>query len=75
MKILKSDVLREARCGMKLTQDELAKKIGISRQTLNKIENGREIPNLVILAKMLHVLKLKFDDVINKDYLWKYKNF
>jgi putative transcriptional regulator len=67
--VIKSNVLREARCNMKLTQGELAKKIGISRQTLNKIENGKEIPNLVILAKMLHILKLRFDDVINKDFL------
>lgn len=35
-----------------LTQDQLAKKIGVSRQTINSIEKGRYVPSTVLALKM-----------------------
>lgn len=57
-------VLKKRRKSLKLTQEELAKKVGVSRQAINKIERRREMPSIVVLAKMLKVLDLKFEDVI-----------
>jgi putative transcriptional regulator len=35
-----------------LTQDQLAKKIGVSRQTINSIEKGRYVPSTLLALKM-----------------------
>ena len=34
------------------TQDQLAKEIGVSRQTINSIEKGRYVPSTVLALKM-----------------------
>lgn len=38
-----------------ITQDELAKLIGVSRQTINSIETGRYIPSTVLALKISEV--------------------
>jgi len=38
-----------------LTQDELAKQIGVSRQTINSIEKGRYVPSTVLALKISSV--------------------
>ena len=35
-----------------MTQDDLAKAIGVSRQTINSIESGRYIPSTVLALKI-----------------------
>ena len=40
-----------------LTQEELAKKINISRQMVGLIENNKTIPSVVIALKISKVLK------------------
>lgn len=40
-----------------LTQDELAKKINISRQMIGLIENNKTIPSVEIALKLSKVLK------------------
>ena len=35
-----------------LTQDDLAKKIGVSRQTINSIEANRYVPSTVLALKL-----------------------
>jgi len=35
-----------------LTQEELAKKIGVSRQTISSIEKNRYVPSTVLALKM-----------------------
>ena len=49
--------IRERRKEMGLSQDELAKKCGVSRQTINAIENNKYDPTLSLafsLARELH---------------------
>lgn len=46
------------RAELNLTQDELAKKIGVSRQTINSIEKNRYVPSTI--------LALKIADLFNK---------
>ncbi|MBK7556920.1 MAG: helix-turn-helix domain-containing protein [Chitinophagaceae bacterium] len=39
------------------TQETLAEKIGVSRQSVNSIETGKFIPSTVLALKMAKVLK------------------
>ena len=46
------------------TQEELAKRVGISRQAINAIENDRMSPNLIHAFKITNSLNQKYvDDV------------
>ena len=49
-----------------MTQEELSKKAGISRQTLNYIETGKTV-NITVatLMKLAAVLECKADDLVN----------
>ena len=47
--------LKIERAVKNLTQDELAKIIGVSRQTINSIETGRYIPSTVLALKISEV--------------------
>jgi len=44
--------LKQKRILSNLTQEKLAKKIGISRQSLNAIEAGRSLPSLMLAQKL-----------------------
>lgn len=44
--------IRVERAILKLTQDELAQKIGVSRQTINSIEANRYVPSTVLALKL-----------------------
>ena len=44
--------LKVARAEMDFTQEELAKRIGVSRQTINAIEVGKYVPSTVLALKM-----------------------
>ncbi|MBR9919853.1 MAG: helix-turn-helix transcriptional regulator [Bacteroidetes bacterium] len=44
-----------------LTQEELAQKIGVSRQTINSIEKNRYVPSTVLALKLSAV----FDKPVN----------
>ena len=52
------NTIRNKRKELGLSQEELAKKCGVSRQTVNAIENNKYDPTLALafaLAKELHV--------------------
>ena len=53
-------VLKQRRKSLKVTQEELAKRIGKKRPYISRIENGEDIriSNLLLVANALH---LKFD--------------
>lgn len=48
--------VREAREAKGWTQGELAERIGVSRKTVNTVENGVFIPSTVIALKLAHAL-------------------
>jgi len=45
------------------TQDNLAKKCNVTRQTINAIENNKYDPTLQLAFKIAKVLSVKVDDV------------
>ena len=53
--------LKVERAILDLTQEELATKIGVSRQTINSIEKNRYIPSTVLALKLSRL----FDKPVN----------
>lgn len=52
--------LKEARKRKKLTQSDLAQKIGITKHAIAKYEQGQREPNLEILTKIIDELEIDF---------------
>ncbi|WP_421078500.1 helix-turn-helix transcriptional regulator [Methanothermococcus sp. Ax23] len=46
-----------------LTQDDLAKKLGVSRQTIISIEKGRYDPSLKLAFKIAKFFNVKIEDI------------
>ena len=46
-----------------ITQQELAQKIGVSRQTINAIESNKYVPSTVLVLKMAKLFSKKVDDI------------
>ena len=53
--------IRERRKGMGISQEELAKRCGVSRQTVNAIENNKYDPTLVLAFRLAEVLETTVD--------------
>ena len=49
--------LREERARLSLTQAELATMVGVSRKTINTVENGVFIPSTVLALRLAHALR------------------
>lgn len=45
------------------TQEELARRIGVTRKTVNTIENGIYVPSTVLAIKMARVFGVTVEDV------------
>ena len=56
------NTLKVQRAILDLTQDDLAKKIGVSRQTINSIEKNRYVPSTVLALKLSTVFKISVND-------------
>ncbi|MBL7670772.1 MAG: helix-turn-helix transcriptional regulator [Bdellovibrionaceae bacterium] len=66
------NLLKAHREGDELTQVEMAKKIKLSKQALNDIENGRKIPSIsraVALAKKVGILPELAVELVLQDQL------
>ena len=59
--------IRMYRGKFNLTQDDLSKKIGVSRQTINSIENNRFHPSILLCLKLSKELECKLDDLFSLD--------
>ncbi|WP_412985836.1 helix-turn-helix transcriptional regulator [Pontimicrobium sp. IMCC45349] len=46
------NTIKVERAILSITQDDLAKRIGVSRQTINSIEANRYVPSTVLALKM-----------------------
>ncbi len=55
--------LRELREGRGLTQEELAKVLGVTRQTIIAIERGKYDPSLKLAFKIARFFGVKIEDV------------
>lgn len=55
--------LRDLRTEFNLRQEDLADKVGVSRQTIISIENGRYNPTLMLAYKLARVFGLSIEEV------------
>ncbi len=60
--ILKNRI-RDARKEAKMSQAELAKAAGVSRQTINSIENGQFSPTAKLALILCTILDRKFEEL------------
>ena len=57
--------LKEIRGARDLTQAELAELVGVSRKTINTVENGIFIPSTALALSLAAALKLRVEDIFS----------
>lgn len=59
--------LKVERAILDITQEELAKKIGVSRQTINSIEKNRYVPSTELALKLSKVFNKTVNEFFSLD--------
>ena len=59
--------IRVNRATNKISQDDLAKMVGVSRQTINAIENNKYYPSLELGLKLSKILKCSVNKLFSLD--------
>lgn len=57
--------IKKYRAQTGLTQEELANKTGVTRQTINAVEKNKYIPSLKLALKIAHIFKVKIEDIFD----------
>lgn len=55
--------IRVERAALRMTQQQLAERIGVARQTINAIEAGKYVPSTVLALKMAAVFDKSVNDI------------
>lgn len=70
--------VRELRKDKNLTQEDLARKIDVTRQTIASLENGRYAPSIIVAYRITKILGYRLiEDVFvfdEEDLEWYLKN-
>ncbi len=61
------NTIKVERAILSITQDDLAKRIGVSRQTINSIEANRYVPSTVLALKLSQVFNKPVNDFFKLD--------
>lgn len=61
------NTLKVERAKLNLTQQELAEKVGVSRQTINSIEAERYVPSTVLALKISEVFNTNVNEIFFLD--------
>lgn len=62
-----SEVLKQARSEAKLSQEEAAEKIGVSRQTMSNWENGKSYPDFASVVALSDAYDISLDSLLKGD--------
>jgi putative transcriptional regulator len=57
--------LRELRAAREWSQNDLADKLGVSRQTINALETGKYDPSLPLAFKIARLFKIPIEKVFS----------
>ena len=57
------NTIRIQRAVYQFTQQDLAEKIGVSRQTINAIESNKYVPSTILALKMAKLFKKNVDEL------------
>ena len=64
--------IRVERAILKISQQELADRIGVSRQTINAIELEKYVPSATVIMKIAYIFGKKVEDIFSlEDSDWK----
>lgn len=55
--------IRVERAIKKITQEQLAKLVGVSRQSINAIEAGKYVPSTVLALKLARVFEKSVEEI------------
>ena len=61
--------LKEIRKIKKISQEELAEKLGVSRQSISKWETGENYPTMNNIICLCDIFKCKMNDLVHEDFL------
>lgn len=57
------NIIKQKRKELKLSQDELSKLAGVTRQTVNAIENDKYDPSLNLAFQLAAILHIRVDEL------------
>ncbi|MEH7525654.1 helix-turn-helix transcriptional regulator [Bacillus sp. JJ1503] len=57
------NIIKVKRAEMNLTQEQLAELIGVTRKTINTIENGKFIPSTILAIKLARVFGVPVEEL------------
>ena len=57
--------IRIARAEVRMTQQQLADAIGVSRQTINAIESGKFVPSTVLALKIARTFEKRVEEIFS----------
>jgi len=60
-----SNKIKELRARSNLTQEELAQKVGVTRQTIISIEKNEYVPSLLLGMKIARMFNLPVEEVFH----------
>lgn len=61
------NTIKVERAKLKMTQQDLAERVGVSRQTINSIEAERYVPSTVLALKISVVFKTTVNEIFQLD--------
>lgn len=61
------DKIRELRKGIGISQEELAEKLGVTRQAVTKWEGGSVLPDILNFIKMSDLFKVSIDFLVKEE--------
>lgn len=61
------NIISQLRKENKITQEELANEVGVTRQTITSIENGKYIATLPLAFKIAKFFEMKIEDIFTME--------
>ena len=62
-----ADKIKNARTIKKLTQEQVAEDLNVSRQTISNWKNGKSLPDIVSIIRMSELYDLSLDELLKGD--------
>jgi putative transcriptional regulator len=69
---LLNNTLKVQRAIKNWTQERLAEEVGVTRKTINSIENGKDVPSTFLALKMAKVFGVPVEEIFQlaEDQIW-----
>lgn len=69
-----SECLKKCRQKTNITQEHLADKLGVTRQTISSWETGRSYPDIASIVKMSEIFNMSLDELLKEHPKLKKQN-